>query len=992
MHGEQYSHSSRMLALQLLADAATLAPSMTLEEFGAVYRIAAILFLGFLVPTSTGNDFFVNSERSGATQQAAGSRSSESASDADAFLNMSLEERLEKCCRLYSQGEFGEVNCCLDPTREKVFRSFLQNGIGLLLAARPAHPTETDLLHLVAMIISPQPQQALISRTAKALVEKDSLSWTRAKRLMACIHPRSFHVNYSHRLVMVQMMANRLVLPQSSATFADDALADGAVPHLRAALHSFAIGQSAIDAHEAHCALVNIAVRTGDETTVNEEWDALVKLTASDCTDCACEDTEETFEVNKRRFCAHSARGKLMKQFVLNYNESRHYADAAFTHRTLKSLSTCIQKSLTAQPCLIASLLMATRSLFYFLLPDAHAGNGEANDESNTTKDARDLLMRTAIQLLCHPQASVSKAASSLLALAFSYNSSELSVASIQGVEKSIQMALDPLFQISAKEGTKGEKHFQSLQHVIITLSRLSSNFASGMLEYLFQKLQQDVPANAAAFRMIATIATARPFAAHKHADSILSLTKSTQDVASKSQLAATLLALRQAHLFAKDGREDIRITTIISGMEDRWTRYKLACQALVTGNNLVAKDAFESILASSSSETSFLWISVLSNVASAEDELTSQGSHGILSATPPLYSAVSYLESLADTSGNSFGFQIEYLQLRIDFLEQCVSLYNLCREIRLSGTVPKATVRTGLHLRNNFKLFYALAGRYYSLYRRYGLFLCQQSRTALRTCNAMCRWLGDAGRTTLPEVTSKAEGKADDMTWPHGDELHPSTLLLKKLNKVVLEPMESSFDPQLRGAALAETLDAILMTPYPFPRGFTIVKSIPSALLRLSIDRSETDDAMNYAHDEEETLNVYPGGTCAIIASGEITMPAFQKADLPFSHVLLWHSDRCIRPVNVDDEALSEGGTGNEDSRQDSLGSVATGIEGGPLVSPLLPDGRYLTTIQYQAPVEEGIYTVEVTLGCRDIRCGEWDLPVEGNSNTMLVRVSRSR
>ena len=242
---------------KLLSNASTLAPFMTFHEFGTVSQMAAILLFGFLVPTSTGNDFFTDVT-------------------GDAFIDMDLQERLETCSRFYLQGEFGGV--CIDPTREEAFRSFLENGIGPLLAARPAHSTKTDLLHLVAMCISPQPQDTFIQETNKVLTEKDSSSWTRAQQLMNSIHSRSFHVNDSHRLKLVKMLARQLVLPKAARTsFADDPLMSGAVPHLRAALHSFAMSRSAVDAHEARKALVNIAVRTGDETTVCEEWESLVQ-------------------------------------------------------------------------------------------------------------------------------------------------------------------------------------------------------------------------------------------------------------------------------------------------------------------------------------------------------------------------------------------------------------------------------------------------------------------------------------------------------------------------------------------------------------------------------------------------------------------------------------------------------------------------------------------------------------------------------------------
>jgi hypothetical protein len=131
--------------------------------------------------------------------------------------------------------------------------------------------------------------------------------------------------------------------------------------------------------------------------------------------------------------------------------------------------------------------------------------------------------------------------------------------------------------------------------------------------------------------------------------------------------------------------------------------------------------------------------------------------------------------------TSHRFGFQIGFLQLRIDLLDMCASLRNLSREIRLSGTVPKRTVRTGLHLRNTLRLFYSLVTRYHSLYWRHGLFLCQQSRTALRTCHTVCRWLGDAGRKVFPEALSTKLEKEDSTLLPRGDQFHPLILLLRQ-------------------------------------------------------------------------------------------------------------------------------------------------------------------------------------------------------------------
>ena len=1021
---------------------------MTSNEFGVVSRIAAILFFGFLIPSSTGNEFFVlqqESLRVRNTEQTAGSHSAESrtANALDVFINMPLEERLESCTRFYSAGEFGEMDCCTDALRDKAFCSFLQNGLGPLLAGRPAHPTETHVLHLIAMSISPQPQYNLMQDTANALDERGGASWALAKRLMNCVHSNSFQVNYSHRVLLVKMMAEQLVLPERepdviSLGGGGDMLMNSAVPHLRAALHTFAVGAQSIEhSHWAERALVNIAVRTGVEVLVNEEWDSLVNRTVKDGSDCDCSRRKASNSSNE--FCVHSARGELMKEFILKYSQSRHYDDSVFTGRALVSLSACIEtqvQDLTAaaeskevpasapiSSCRLASLLSAARSLFYFLLPEAAVpdddtlkGDDTLDDEIKSSrspserKHANDLLLRNAVQLLHHPHVNVAREASSLLALAFAYSPKDVPAAYARGTQDSIQMALEKVFPTNGPFDSETiALHLQALESVVIALSRLSTVFASDMLMYILGKIRSDSVSgnhsNVAASRLIVVTATAQPVAAQKHREPIIAMAKTVQSDIGKSHLVAALLATRHSHYFAKDTKKEtqVAVNELTSTISDAWIKYKLARHAMATGNFNIASALFHSVIASSASEASYLWASVLSNVAQAEEALAEKGSEGILVATPLLHSGLSYLESLAVPSGKSiassqnFGFQIEFLRLRIDFLDLCAALRNISREIRLSGLVPKANVRTGLHLRNILKSFGSLAGRYFSCHERNGLFLCQQSRSAIRTSYALCEWLRDAGRKIFPEVlTAKMEKeRGSSSTSPHGDLSHPLTVMLRKLKSVVLDPTEhGSLDPQLRGAAMVEVLDAILMTAYPFPRGFTVVKSVPTASLRLSRDAStvETDDpaspddAADGAEAEEAIVNVYPGNTFTIVASGKLSPSTTQMADIPFSRALCWHKVRYLGPLNPDDEVNSET---KATSRVDGQAALAPPFDGHPqFVCPLLPCEQVLAHIRCHAPAIEGIYEVQVKLGCRDVRCGEWDLPVDGGTRSITVRV----
>ena len=221
-------------------------------------------FFGFLIPTSTGHDFFTLRYTS-----------HRMATDLESFIAIDLEERLESVCRFIVSHEFGEFNSCSDVDRETYFLSFLQNGLGPLLACRSAHEEETDLYHLLAMTIAPTTSASFIPQTAAKL---NKPSWIRTQRLMKSSYAHSFQVHYSHRVLMVNLLRECLVLPEAESDSASSPLIDGAVSHLRASLHSFALGANLIqECHLAHEALVQIAVQTGSMICVNEEWEKLLE-------------------------------------------------------------------------------------------------------------------------------------------------------------------------------------------------------------------------------------------------------------------------------------------------------------------------------------------------------------------------------------------------------------------------------------------------------------------------------------------------------------------------------------------------------------------------------------------------------------------------------------------------------------------------------------------------------------------------------------------
>ena len=173
-----------------------------------------------------------------------------------------------------------------------------------------------------------------------------------------------------------------------------------------------------------------------------------------------------------------------------------------------------------------------------------------------------------------------------------------------------------------------------------------------------------------------------------------------------------------------------------------------------VTGNYQVACELYRALLKGSHLNTQHnLWISALANVADAESSLSKDAALGIPAATTSLQGALQYLNCLTplcQSSGWTFSFQKKLLSLRIDFLDLQTSIRQLIREMRLTGSGPAKRTRSQLHFQNLMKCFDALADRYTMFYRQYGLFICQQSRTALRTAHAVCRFMARTLRVCL--------------------------------------------------------------------------------------------------------------------------------------------------------------------------------------------------------------------------------------------------
>jgi hypothetical protein len=218
---------------------------MTSNDHGIFSKCAAIYLLAYFNPFSTGFDYLASTSSTSNTR--------------DEFWDMDIEKRLENSSRYFQANSWGQFHVCSDGNRERAFKAFLEEGLAPFMSGRPAHVHQTDVLHLIAMAISPHVTTEAIDFVVAPLEENQSPSWIKTRRLMRSLHPPSFVLHYGHRIFLLTMIANNILIPctegpQEIACY---------IPHLLAALHTFAAHMAikVADSHLAHQGMLRIATQ-----------------------------------------------------------------------------------------------------------------------------------------------------------------------------------------------------------------------------------------------------------------------------------------------------------------------------------------------------------------------------------------------------------------------------------------------------------------------------------------------------------------------------------------------------------------------------------------------------------------------------------------------------------------------------------------------------------------------------------------------------------
>ena len=797
----------------------------------------------------------------------------------------------------------------------------------------------------------------------------------------------------------------------------------GALLHLRASLRNFDGGAPQCSSRElALAAAMSVAAQSRSiRILMKPEWDYFLNRMVDDRTDYQCAGIchgscgNGNDDDNNNRpdfFCPHSARGRVLGDFVVRSCRSRRDVDRVFLLHMTVSLTEAIewqvdcwtdkkqedegeeeekQEEKLHAPCLLASLLRAANQLYYFQPSSEDDHYVESEDDPYST------LIHISIQLLRHSDTGIVTESAKLLVHAFSTTKRNAVDSYASLLFETIKVCLH-------------QKKGALLSTLVSVISSQSPSFASALFSFLSESLQESIKQNDSAdndplYRLLAAISLNCPQTARQNAEVLASLLNdSSLPIRHSQHIFACILSSRLAYFFAdKNDKTQERLGKF--ALEDRlavdghWSIYQLARLSLQTGNFSVAHVCFKSLLGKCPllSEPNYLWLSLLGKIATAESSLSNNGAMGIPEATVALHSAASSLDSLGLFSASwkeSHEFQRWFLLLRLDFLDLVTVLRQLTREMRLTGRGPAKNTRSLLHLRNVVRGFKALSCRYQTLKQKHGMFFRdRQSGASLDILQSLSSFMTIATKAVFSESLSSRTGHKDSSKGLPGgfvpkNSRHPVSSLLGRLDELIIRPMTvDSLDPLVRAAAMLEVIDGVLRVPVPIPRDFFVPQPTACSDFRIS---ASPDRMFEISDEAVVTIDSAPMQSPTFYVTGNIPISFLQQSRVPTWTILLWYRVDYRSPL-VDDE---------DNNKDDDAGASEEPIAGAlkmpdlsrssPAVTTLFPDGHFFFAVDCPPLSEEGVYRLEARLGVRDAEGSEWDIPTGVGSNATVL-VSRS-
>ncbi|KAL3916251.1 MAG: hypothetical protein SGILL_005261 [Bacillariaceae sp.] len=226
----------------------------------------------------------------------------------------------------------------------------------------------------------------------------------------------------------------------------------------------------------------------------------------------------------------------------------------------------------------------------------------------------------------------------------------------------------------------------------------------------------------------------------------------------------------------------------------------------------------------------------------------------------------------------------------------------------------------------------------------------------------------------SVGQVSNEKGGKVmNTLPIPSGDSSQPLISLMNKLQSVALKDMDDSVEAKVRATLMLEIMDGILKAPFPVPRAMTVTKPIPQADFQVMWDPKE--------HGQVD-LQVRTDRSFSLIASGNIPAALLKRAEVPFNIMLVWYK------LTPRAGSRKKGGKHSGNHLGQARRTYQRAFNPPPVASSLPPSGSFFTKIVSQTELEEGTYDIELRLGCRDVRGGEWEIPIAAPPLGLSVKI----
>lgn len=950
--------------LELVQIATILAPTLTEDQHGRVMHLVTILLLGFLLPQSTGAELELFDGETPLCQDF----------DPDMhILNHTLERRLallSKTNRVLP--DVHDLETFEYSPVDNALTDFLLKGLKPLLLAREAHRSSVDILHLLAMMIHPQPRQF------PAYIQGRS-HWKFTQDLLESGMGRYFEIGYEKRLVVAKLVEESLVLPSlnEANTELNAHLLDRAVPHILASLQEFRqyTAQCGWDSHVAYAAVVSLTVQTDNVKLLLTTWKQLFTEFLDDPGLCSCSphDTRgcstsvrssyRTYSLipGRANFCRHRERGLVLTEFIRRCGITRRKRDRRFHEHLVVSVAEALENEYEKQvkrsdqmdiysdqslsPCFLASLL-AIASMFFPLL------NGP---DEICEDDPYDTILRHTIDFLSHPVALIRESASSAL------------VSSLEGLSTN---------SISRYVGSIGAillhmDHEAKQSVCIVNLMCLLTSKSNEFTEHLVQLYGKGV---AIPSSWIAILCRSSTVLLSPDLEKLQSLLLSS--CGEREDIMASILALRGSQYFQHDKKDQNNMIDQETKGHSAWRYYQLARHATVVGSFRSAAIFLSSIERNCDTETSYFWLQGLYHLNCAEALLNENKAFAIPQAITHFEDAMCYLKNMDRTKNKSCSvqFQVDMIRHRIDFLALLTVLRQITSEMKLTGEGPKKTTRPHRTLRNLVHLFAILARRLSHLSVKHGLNFQYPGSFLSIFIHELCSlFMADATARMFKSYLSSVPDPVFRLEKAKAVRQHfPMASLLCRMHDFI-ENIDDSAPPVARAETLLELMNRILMCPAPYSKDFFVVK--PMSHVSFSILSNGRAISL-----DENVIKGKPIIPTSFDIYGNVPEDIFASARVPFHSILLWYRLRFVRHLQGNTEGVPEASA--------DISKRIPVIENSPLEAKITRGGLFTLSVECPPIADGGHFAVDMKLGCRNIKGEEFHLATDKLHSTLSINL----